>query len=344
MERLEGSRNIILKGLITLLIVITALAGCSKAQDEKPAAEPTNQGDVSNTETNTENKESEQPSTVETRIVTDQFGDVEIPVKPKRIAAIYLEDYLVALGVEPVVQWYHPTWGKQDYLNLSVPQFDITGDIEALLASEPDLIISDGYADAAKYEKYSKVAPTYRLTDDIQNGSTTEILSKIADIIGMPEKAEELLKDYDQKIADMKTKLQAKIGNETVAVLRLNVGERDINLLGIKNRFVGSILYKELGLTPPKLVADMDKFIDTISMEKLPELGADHIIILTSNGAWSSPENEEAVSGLMDSPIWKSIPAVKNGHVYQVDRTYWQTGAFSANLLKLKDLEKYLLK
>ncbi|CAK4863367.1 unnamed protein product [Aphanomyces euteiches] len=332
-----------LKGMITLLIVITALVGCGKAQDEKPTAESTNQGDAVNTETGTKNKESEQPSTSETRIVKDQFGEVEIPVKPKRIAAIYLEDYLVALGVEPIVQWYHPAWGKQDYLNLSVPQFDITGDIEALLKVNPDLIISDGFADAARYEKYSKVAPTYRLTDEIQNGSSSEILSKIADLIGVPEKAEELLKDYNQKIMDMKTKLQTAIGKETVAVLRLNVGEKDINLLGIKNRFVGSILYKELGLTPPKLVADMDKFIDTLSLEKLPDLGADHIIILTSNGTWSSPENKEAINGLMDSPIWKSIPAVKNGHVYQVDRTYWQTGAFTANLLKLKDLEKFLL-
>ncbi|WP_246096485.1 ABC transporter substrate-binding protein [Paenibacillus sinopodophylli] len=340
MERLVRSRKTILKGMTTLLIAMTALVGCGNAEEEQPAAEPTNQVDTVSTETDSK---SEQPDTNETRIVTDHFGEVEIPVKPKRVAAIYLEDYLVALGVEPVVQWYHPAWGKQDYLNLSAPQFDITGDIEALLAAEPDLIISDGFADATVYEKYSKVAPTYRLTDDIQNGSSTEILRKIADLIGEPEKAEQFLKDYDAKIADMKTKLQAKIGNETVAVLRLNIGENDINLLGIKNRFVGSILYQELGLSAPPLVANMEKFIDSLSMEVLPELGADHIIILTSNGTWSSAENKEAIDSLMNNPIWKNVPAVKNGHVYQVDRTYWQTGAISANLLKLKDLEKYLL-
>lgn len=44
-----------------------------------------------------------------------------------------MEDYLKALGVTPVVQWYHPSWGKQDYLNLDVPEYDITGSIEALL-------------------------------------------------------------------------------------------------------------------------------------------------------------------------------------------------------------------
>lgn len=344
MEGFVRSRNTILLGMTTLLIVITALSGCDNGQEEKPASVSSNQGDAVGNKTDPKNKESKQSNTNGIRIVQDHFGEVKIPVKPKRIAAIYLEDYLLALGVEPVVQWYHPTWGKQEYLNLNVPQFDITGSIEALLAMEPDLIISDGFADAARYEKYSKVAPTYRLTDDIQNGNSAEILRKIADLIGVPEKAEELLKNYDNKIKDMKTKLQTRIGKETVAVLRLNIGEKDINILGIKNRFVGSILYKELGLTAPNLVANMDNFIDTLSMEKLPELGADHIIILTSNGTWSSPENREAINGLMDSPIWKSIPAVKNGHVYQVDRTYWQTGAYTANLLKLKDLEKFLLK
>lgn len=342
MARLVKSRNKMWTGGLLLLIAIVLLAGCSSTQ-ENSAVESTNKGNAVNTNTAANGNEEEESSIGATRVVKDFFGEVEIPVKPKRVAAIYLEDYLVALGVEPVVQWYHPSWGQQDYLHLDVPQFDITGDIEKLLDASPDLIISDGYADTAIYEKYSKVAPTYRIPDDILNGSATEILRTVADLIGETEKAEQLLKDYDQRITDMKAQLQAKIGNESVAVLRLNVGEKDINLLGIKNRFVGSILYKELGLTAPKLVADMEVFIDSLSLEKLPELNADHIIILTSNGTWSSPENQESISWLMDSAIWKSIPAVKNGKVYQVERTYWQTGAFQANLLKLDDLQKFML-
>ncbi|MCQ6558801.1 ABC transporter substrate-binding protein [Paenibacillus mendelii] len=342
MARLAGSRTNMLRGIIALLIVITALAGCGNAQEKQPEAEPSNTGNGAGTGS-TNNNGGQTNGSSETRVVKDHFGEVEIPVKPRRVAAIYLEDYLVALGAEPIVQWYHPSWGKQDYLNLSVPQFDITGSIEALLEAAPDLIISDGYADAAIYEKYSKVAPTYRMPDAILESGSTEILTKIADLMGVPEKAEELIKDFEQKIADMKAKLQTAIGKESVAVLRLNIGEKDINLLGIKNRFVGSILYKELGLTAPKLVAEMDKFIDTLSMEKLPELDADHIIILTSNGTWTSPENQEAIDNLLNSPIWKSTPAVKNGKVYQVERTFWQSGAFQANQLKLKDLEKYLL-
>lgn len=46
---------------------------------------------------------------------------------------------------------------------MDVPLFDITGSIEALLEANPGLIIVDGGVDAAKYEMYSKIAPTYRL-------------------------------------------------------------------------------------------------------------------------------------------------------------------------------------
>jgi len=340
MFRQAGSRSFTVRGLIALLIFIMALAGCSTSKEEA------NKGNEVNTQTDSAAKNGDDVQTKgnETRVVKDYFGEVEIPVNPKRIAAIYLEDYLAALGVEPVIQWYHPSWGKQDYLKLDAPLFDITGSIEALLDAAPDLIITDGFVDEVIYEKYSKVAPTYRMPDEILTSSSTEILRKIADLIGKQEKAEELVKDYEQKIADTKTKLQASIGQESVAVMRLNIGETDLNLLGIKNKFVGSILYKELGLTPPKMVAEMDAFIENISMEKLPDLNADHIIILTSNGDWSSSENQQAINDLLNSPIWKSVPAVKNGHVYQVDRTYWQTGAFQANMLKIEDLQKFLLK
>lgn len=110
-----------IRWLIVLLVIIVSLTGCN---GEK--------------ETLTNDEDNKQISTKEegndTRKVKDAFGEVEIPVKPKRVAGIYLEDYMLALGVEPIVQWYHPSWGKQEYLGLTdVPLFDITGSLEAML-------------------------------------------------------------------------------------------------------------------------------------------------------------------------------------------------------------------
>lgn len=276
----------------------------------------------------------------ETRVVKDEFGEVTVPAHPQRIAAIYLEDYLQALGVTPVVQWYNPTWGKQDYLNLDVPLFDNSGDIEKLLAQSPDLIFVDGAVDRAAYDQYSKVAPTYRMPESVLQDSE-QILQTIADVIGMPEKAETVLAEYEAKVADAKAKLQEKVGGKTVAVIRVNVGDRTIALFGVKNRYAGSFLFDTLGLTPHPLVAKMTEFQEILSEEAFASLDADYIIVIPSNGNWETKENQDAFT-LLDSPLWKNVPAFKNGHVYKVERTYWQSGAIKANSLKIDDLLKFM--
>ncbi|UVI27452.1 ABC transporter substrate-binding protein [Paenibacillus spongiae] len=334
-----SSRKWMVISIAVMLVFVFALTGCG-AKEESADNAVTQQ----NAETNDKSEDgsdSGQSDDGATRIVEDEFGKVEVPVNPQRVAGIYVEDYLLALGVTPVVQWYHPSWGKQDYLGLDVPTFDITGSLEALLEYSPDLIIVEGVVDAAKYEQYSKIAPTYRLKEEILQDAP-EILKTIADVLGIPEKAETVLEQYSQKINDAKAKLTKAIGNETVAVVRLNVGDKTLALFGIENRYIGNI-YKDMGLTPHPFVRDMTEFHEILSEEKLPELDADHIILFPSNGTWTSEENKEAIK-LLDSPMWKSVPAVKSGQVYMADRTHWQSGAITANTMKIDDLLTWFVK
>ncbi|MNR60361.1 hypothetical protein D3C85_1818210 [compost metagenome] len=55
------------------------------------------------------------------------------------------------------------------------------------------------------------------------------------------------------------------------------------------------------------------------------------------NGGWDTAENQEALS-ILDGPLWKNIPAVKNGNIYKMERSHWQSGAITANSMKLDDL------
>ncbi|MEW4428847.1 ABC transporter substrate-binding protein [Paenibacillus illinoisensis] len=317
---------------ITVLVMAVFIAGCSsnsgatEEQAQSPVTENTTAGSSNSSESSQE---------AETRVVQDEFGDVTIPVRPQRIAGIYVEDYLKALDITPVVQWYNPMWGVQEYLDLDVPQFDITGSIEALLQYNPDLIIVDGGADREQYEMYSKVAPTYRLPEGILQDSN-QILTTIAEVVGKPDKGKEVVAAYEAKIADAKAKLQEAVGDETVAVVRLNISNNTLALFGVKNRLTGFI-YSELGLTPHPLVGSMEEYQEVLSEEAIPELDADHIIVFPSNGEWSSPENKEALK-LLDSKLWKSLPAVKNNQVYMMERSYWQSGAITANSMKIDDL------
>lgn len=304
-----------------LMLAMSAIAACgnNKAADSKDV-QTGNAAAASAAPAETGNKPSSEGAT---RTIAGEFGEVEIPVNPQRVAAIYLEDYLKALGVTPVVQWYHPSWGKQDYLNLDVPEFDISGSIEALLDKNPDLIITDGGVDAAKVEQYALVAPTFRLPESVLQDSRL-ILTTVADALGIPEKGKAVLAEYDQKVAAGKAALQQALGQEKVAVIRLNVADKTVALFGVKNRFTG-VLYNQFGLTPVPMAAEMTEFQSIISEEVIPELGADHIIIFPDNGGWDSEANQEAIK-MLDGPLWKNLPAVKNGNIYRMERSHWQSG------------------
>ncbi|OMD60797.1 MULTISPECIES: ABC transporter substrate-binding protein [Paenibacillus] len=327
-----------------LIMAITALAACgTNSNTAKENVAKTQNAEESTSASTSAPTEGNGNAAEEgaTRTIAGEFGDVEIPIKPQRVAGIYVEDYLKALGITPVVQWYHPSWGKQDYLNLDVPEFDITGSMEVLLEKDPDLIIVDGGADAAKYEQYSKIAPTYRLPEAVLQDSR-QVLTAIADALGIPEKAESVLAAYDQKVAEGKAKLQQALGQEKVAVIRLNVADKTFALFGVKNRFTG-VIYSQFGLTPVPMAAEMTEYQSIISEELIPQLEADHIIVFPDNGGWDTEGNQEATQ-ILDGPLWKSLPAVKNGNVYRMERSHWQTGAITANSMKLDDLLKAMVK
>lgn len=209
------------------------------------------------------------------------------------------------------------------------------------MEKDPDLIIVDGGADAARYELYSKIAPTYRLPEAVLQDSR-QMLTAIADALGIPEKAESVLAEYDQKVAEGKAKLQQALGQEKVAVIRLNVADKTFALFGVKNRYTG-VIYDQFGLTPVPMAAEMPEYQSIISEELIPQLDADHIIVFPDNGGWDTEGNQEAIQ-ILEGPLWKSLPAVKNGNVYRMERSHWQSGAITANSMKLDDLLKAMVK
>lgn len=92
-----------------LIMALTALAACgTNSTTTKDNVAKTENAEESTSDSSTPSEGSGNASEeVATRTITGEFGDVEIPVNPKRVAGIYLEDYLKALGITPVVQWYH---------------------------------------------------------------------------------------------------------------------------------------------------------------------------------------------------------------------------------------------
>ena len=272
------------------------------------------------------------------RILTDAMGhEVTIPANPKRVIASYLEDNLVALGIRPVAQWtVHDGASIQDYLQeelKDIPTIPYDLPFEVVTSFSPDLLImgSAEMVEGSKYEQYSKIAPTYVL--EVENNSDwREKLLKVGEVFDKTDEAEKVLAEYDQKAKEAKQLLKDSIGEESAAAVWL-----------INNNFFivgdhvssGAVLYEDLQLAKPNVVEEISGTATSnwsaISLEKLAELDADHLFLINSdkgNGA-----------EMLEDPIWKDIPAVKNGHIYEFDaKTAWLYSGPIANTQIIDDV------
>ncbi|SFS50773.1 iron-hydroxamate ABC transporter substrate-binding protein [Paenibacillus sp. 453mf] len=319
-----NSKKKIASLLASLLLVSTFLAACGSSESGTDSNSAPN--NASQTETEAPAAEVEESAEEPTeRTVTDAMGhEVTIPANPKRVLASYLEDNLVALGVTPVAQWSVAN-GIQDYLQGSlqdVPTIPHDLPFEQVASFEPDLIILDSadMASGDKYEQYSKIAPTYVIGSE-QNNDWRDELLKIGEVLGKEEDAQKAIDDYDAKAAEAKAALSEAVGDESAAAIWLVA---DQFYMVSEDLSSGTVMYGDLGLAVPEVVKEISATGTgnwlPISLEKLAELDTDHLFLINSD--------KGAGGEALNDPLWKNIPAVKNGNVYEfgADTSWLYTG------------------
>jgi iron complex transport system substrate-binding protein len=305
----------------TLLLMLFLVSAC-------------NNTDNTETEKNTEKKNAEMT-------LTDAMGEVVIPANPKRIIAPYLEDSLVALGVTPAAQW---SIGDTvlDYLQpelKDVPKIGWDLPLEQAISNNPDLIIfsSPSAIQKGQYEEYKKIAPTYVYKDEV-SADWRKQLSQMGEILSKQEEAKTALADYDTKVADAKARVQETIGDESVAILWVMA---DKFYLMENNRFSANVLYGDLGIKQPAFVEGLGGAAvqwDPIALEKLPEIKADHIFLV-------SKKEEPGLDLLAKSSIWNGLDAVKNSQVYEMnDPSNWTINGLIASEKTIDEVLKSLIK
>jgi iron complex transport system substrate-binding protein len=309
---------------IMFLLMVLFVAACGNTENSDSDKEPTKK--------NAENSE----ITLE-----DAMGEVVLPSNPKRIIAPYLEDSLVALGVKPAAQW---SIGDTvlDYLQADlseVPKIGWDMPLEQAINNDPDLIIfsSPSAVQNGQYEEYKKIAPTYVFKDEVYADWRAQ-LTQMGEILNKQEEAEKALADYEATVVDAKTKVQEAIGEET-AVIMWVMGEQ-IYLLE-NNRFSAKVLYGDLGVKQPAFIENLGPAgaaWDPLTLEKLPEIKADHIFLVGKKG-------EAAFDILAKSSIWNGLDAVKNGQVYEMnDPSFWTINGLIASEMTVQEVVNALSK
>lgn len=282
--------------LLFVVVISSVLFGCTEKEGVAPSD---NIG-----------KATETTQAPTTRMYKDVMGrEIEIPTEPKRVVTISMTGELVALGRKPVgaaENWlkYLTDQEKSGIVNVSM----LPGNMEQIASLSPDLIITPAQVTKPEsIEAYTKIAPTVVVPFF---GDALNRLTIAGDIMGLKKEATAWIDSYNAKGAELGKKLaSASVMKEGQSGLVVQFTQKSMYSYPTSTF---PTIYNVLGLKPPQEITNLTQGLQ-ISEEALPKIAAvDHLFVITKFG------EESFVNQIMNGPIWKSLPAVKNGHVYVI--------------------------
>lgn len=254
------------------------------------------------------------------QVVRHPLGTTRVPRKPQRVCALDYVDELVSIGAKLAAASCSPDGRFHDYLQdrldgvVGIRQMMgiMQPDFETLIAVRPDLIVASN-PDPQTYGQLSKIAPTIVLTDGGSN--SRQRLLDLGELVGRRDHAAARQAWYDAKVKAAAEVLHEKIGDRKVVFFRVFGKQYYIH----GHTRGGLVLYDELGLTPPRLIATSPRGF-MLSPEALLELDAEYVFVASERSQGSHRTWQE----LLNHPAWQRVPAVRNGHVYWLeDRHHW---------------------
>ncbi|WP_143415315.1 iron-siderophore ABC transporter substrate-binding protein [Geobacillus sp. E263] len=312
--------------IAAVLSLLAILGGCGKNEEADPK------------QTNSNKKQTETTYTIEHAMDT-----TEIKGTPERVVILTNEgtEALLALGVKPVgavKSWTGNPW--YDHIKDKMEGVKELGtesepNLEAIAALKPDLIIGNKLRHEKIYEQLKAIAPT--VFSETLRGNWKDNFMLYAKAVNKEEKGKEVIAEYDKRIEDLKAKLGDKLKMK-VSIVRFMAG--DVRIYH-KDSFSGVIL-DQLGFSRPESQNVNDFAEMGVTKERIPAMDGDILFYFTyetGDGEASKLEKE-----WINDPLFKSLNVAKQGKVYKVSDTIWNTagGVLAAHLM-LDDIEKYFL-
>nr|WP_208461152.1 ABC transporter substrate-binding protein [Clostridium botulinum] len=297
---------------VSLILIIGVLSGCSGSNNKDTQSK----SDNTSAEQTKDNENSQWPRTIK-----DATGkEIKFDKKPERVVILHAAflDYFFALETPPAAsagatvgnamkaldefETLKPYKGTANVMDLGSAR-DLN--LEAVLKSKPDVIVTfKGHADKV-YDKLAKIAPVVQIDfkDSWQNKTM-----QCAKIVGKEDLANKIINETEKEIKNTK-KLLENHKDKTVALLRVD-GKGNFVALGSKDTLYYN---KEDGfnLSIPKGYPEDSK---VISLEGLSKMNPDYIIFRHFPEIVNS-----AVEKQKTSPVWQSLNAVKNDQILFFD-------------------------
>ncbi|WP_340372036.1 Fe(3+) dicitrate ABC transporter substrate-binding protein [Peribacillus sp. FSL E2-0218] len=301
---------------ILLFTVMMILSGCNTSQKTTEAEKTAKNQDI--------------------KTVKHEMGETEIKHTPKKIVTLELSfvDSLNALGLEPIgisddnkKEMITKLVGKEiDYTSVGTRE---QPNLEVISSLQPDLIIADAERHKGIYKDLQQIAPTIILKSrESTYQENLDSFKTIAKAVNQEEAAEKRLTEHEKTIKDLKEKLTVDT-NMTV----LPAVVRDTSFQAHTSSSYDGELLERMGL---KNAIQQEQPHAEMNLEQLVEIDPDILLLANNEGKLLTDEWK-------DNPLWKNLKAVKNGHIYSVDRDLWTRyrGVVSAEAIA-KDTLKML--
>ena len=326
-------------------VMALSLMACS-AQNGTDSSENTSSPGSSQSGGETQRNETPESVTITSLNANKEAAELEVPYDPQRIAILDMAslDILDALGVGERVVGTADTSLEylQDYINNDIVNLGTIkeADLEAVMACEPDVIFIGGRLSA--YDALSEIAPVVYLATDTELGvveSVRQNATTIASMFGLEEKVDELMADFDGRIAAL-----SEFAAGRTAIVGL-VTSGSFNVLGNDGRC--SMIGRELGFENIGVDANIDTSThgNEASFEFIVEKAPDYIFVMDRDAAIGT-DGAKLAREIMENELVMGTDAYKNGNiVYLAHPAVWYTaeGGITALDLMLQDLESELL-
>ena len=247
-------------------------------------------------------------------------------------------EHLASLGVEPVgvsdVEGYN-AWVKAQPLNGSVKDVGVRGEpsMDSIASLRPDLIVATNDLPAGAIKQLEQLAPVLVLrpadaSDAI--GQMRENLQLVAKATGTEEKAQNLLADFDAKLAEGRKALtQAGLTGDRFYFGDGFVEGGQVSIRPFAKGSLVSDVTERLGLVnawPGK--GDPSYGLDETDVEGLTRLkSVDHFIYYHNDKAGGP---DPFTDGLGGNAVWSSLPFVKSDDVHRLPDGIWMFGGPSS--------------
>ncbi|WP_078429341.1 ABC transporter substrate-binding protein [Alkalihalobacterium alkalinitrilicum] len=315
------TRSNIFSLLAILFVFMFILTGCGNeaaSVEDEGAEEP----------------ETEETEVVNVREITHAMGTTPIEGTPERIVTLYqgATDAAVAFGITPVgaveswVQQPFYEYFRSDLEGVEIVGLETQPNLEEIAKLNPDLIIASKLRHEEVYEQLSEIAPTVTHETVFMFKETVELMGQA---MNQEEKANEILINWDNRVADLSAKLQEKLGNDwpiNVSILNFRADHARIYNTG----FAGSIL-EEVGFTRPENQQIEDAVTMLTDKESITEMNADVFYIFNED----DPAVQQTFEEWTSHPLWNQLDAVQKEQVHMVDEVTWNMagGIVAANLM-----------